>query len=115
MKNLSLTFCLAIAALFGSVKGGFAGSDLPPCNGKSMWNGHNCVGSNIFDNGNKVTTGDEYTLVVETIPGLNQNLLSYCQLHRDGFDLLIDEKGGILKHRSLASICQSSLFYTLGL
>ena len=28
-------------------------SDLPPCNGESMWNGHNCIGSTIWDNGNK--------------------------------------------------------------
>ena len=28
-------------------------SDLPPCNGESMWSGHNCVGSTIWDNGNK--------------------------------------------------------------
>ncbi|MDA9822659.1 trypsin-like peptidase domain-containing protein [Paracoccaceae bacterium] len=52
MKNLSLTFCLAIAVLLASVGGGFA-SDLPPCNGMSMWSGHNCVGSFIFDNGKK--------------------------------------------------------------
>ena len=52
MKNLSLKICLAIAALFGSVGSGFA-SDLPPCNGMSMWSGHNCVGSFIFNDGNK--------------------------------------------------------------
>ena len=42
MKNLSLTFCLGIAALFGSVGSGFA-SDLPPC--PSSGYKHNCFGS----------------------------------------------------------------------
>ena len=53
MKNLSLTFCLAIAALFGSVGSGFA---LPKCQGSPVLYGtsehemeiyknwHNCVG-----------------------------------------------------------------------
>ncbi|MDB2423615.1 hypothetical protein N9X05_16885 [Paracoccaceae bacterium] len=49
MKNLSLTFCLAIAALFGSVGSGFA-SDLPDCSGSPtnsasvMANWTNCFG-----------------------------------------------------------------------
>ena len=43
MKNLSLTFCVAITTLLASVGSGFA-SDLPPCRGESMWYGHNCFG-----------------------------------------------------------------------
>jgi len=47
MKNLSLTLCLAIAALFGSVGGGFA-SDLPDCPKYRHPTGfpwHNCFGT----------------------------------------------------------------------
>ena len=44
-------------------------------------------------------TSDTYTLEVENIEGLNQSLISYCQLHRDGFDLHISKNGGALKHR----------------
>ena len=51
MKNLSLTFCLAIAAFFGSVGGGFAGSDLPPC--PSSGNLHNCFGTYTYAHGSK--------------------------------------------------------------
>ena len=50
MKNLSLTVCLAIAALFGSVGSGFA-SDLPPCPSSGYLN--NCFGTYTFANGNK--------------------------------------------------------------
>ena len=32
-------------------------------------------------------SGDSYTLRVETISSLNQNLFSYYQMKRDGFDL----------------------------
>ena len=42
MKNLSLTFCLVIAALLASVAAGIA-SDLPPC--PSSEYKHNCFGS----------------------------------------------------------------------
>jgi hypothetical protein len=48
MKNLSLTFCLAIVALFGSVGGGFA-SDLPPCPASGYL--HNCFGTYDFQSG----------------------------------------------------------------
>jgi len=44
-------------------------------------------------------TGDSYTLRVETISTLNQNLLSYYQMKRDGFDLHFSEDGDFLKHR----------------
>ncbi|MDC0431956.1 trypsin-like peptidase domain-containing protein, partial [Paracoccaceae bacterium] len=55
MKNLSLTFCLVIAALFASVGSGFA-SDLPPCPEyrhptKSPW--INCFGSFTYPKGGK--------------------------------------------------------------
>ena len=55
MKNLSLTFCLTIAALFGSVGSGFA-SDLPDCPEyrhptKSPW--MNCFGSFTYPKGSK--------------------------------------------------------------
>ena len=36
MKNLSLSFCLVIATLFGSVGSGFAGSHLPKCPGSPI-------------------------------------------------------------------------------
>ena len=49
MKNLSLTFCLVIAALFGSVGGGLAGSDLPPCPSSGFC--HNCFGIHVNSNG----------------------------------------------------------------
>jgi hypothetical protein len=50
MKNLSLTFCLVIAALFGSVGGGFAGSDLPDCiKSAKVWN--NCFSTETWENG----------------------------------------------------------------
>ena len=49
MKNLSLTFCLAIAALLASVGSGFA-SDLPPCSSLSF---HNCFGTYTWENGKK--------------------------------------------------------------
>ena len=51
MKNLSLTFCLAIAALLASVGGGSAGSDLFPCSLSGYK--HNCHGVWNFDNGDK--------------------------------------------------------------
>ena len=59
MKNLSLTFCLAIAALLASVGSGFA-SDLPPCPEyrhptKSPW--MNCFGTYTFASGNKYVGG----------------------------------------------------------
>ena len=51
MKNLSLTFCLAIAALLASVGSGFA-SDLPDCiKSAKVWN--NCFGTWISTSGNK--------------------------------------------------------------
>ena len=50
MKNLSLTFCLTITALFGSVGSGFA-SDLPPCPSSGYKN--NCFGTFTFASGNK--------------------------------------------------------------
>jgi peptidoglycan hydrolase-like protein with peptidoglycan-binding domain len=56
MKNLSLTFCLVIAALLASVGSGFAGSHLPKCpespwisddyNSDPSW--HNCIGTFLF-------------------------------------------------------------------
>jgi hypothetical protein len=48
MKNLSLSFCLAIAALFGSVGSGFA---LPKCPSDSSLLWHNCFGAWINSNG----------------------------------------------------------------
>ena len=49
MKNLSLTFCLMIAALFGSVGSGFA-SDLPDCiKPANVWN--NCFSTETCENG----------------------------------------------------------------
>ena len=51
MKKMSLTFCLAIATLFGSVGGGFAGSDLPAC--PSSGYGHNCFGTYTWESGSK--------------------------------------------------------------
>ena len=45
--------------------------------------------SSSLDGDAGALTGDTYTLEVETIEGLNQSLISYCQLHRDGFDLHI--------------------------
>ena len=50
MKNLSLTLCLGIAALFGGVGFGFA-SDLPPCPASGYF--HNCFGTWTWDDGNK--------------------------------------------------------------
>ena len=50
MKNLSLTFCLGIAALLGSVGSGFA-SDLPDCPSSGYF--HNCFGTYTFADGNK--------------------------------------------------------------
>ena len=44
MKTLSLTFCLVIVVLFGSVGGGFA-SDLPDCPSDETVSWHNCFGS----------------------------------------------------------------------
>ena len=52
MKNLSLTFCLVITALFGSVGGGFA---LPECSSDPSVSWHNCFGIHTFANGNKYT------------------------------------------------------------
>ena len=52
MKNLSLTFYLAIAALFGNVGVGFA-SDLPLCEESAeIWN--KCFGTSTY------ASGDEY-------------------------------------------------------
>ena len=52
MKNLSLTFYLAIAALFGNVGVGFA-SDLPLCEESAeIWN--KCFGASTY------ASGDEY-------------------------------------------------------
>ena len=64
MKNLSLTFCLVIAALLASVGSGFA-SDLPDCPEyrhptKSPW--INCFGTFTWSNGDKYVgefKGDE--------------------------------------------------------
>ena len=53
----------------------------------------------IVDKDTGILTGDTYNLEVETIEGLNQSLISYCQLHSDGFDLHISENEGSLKHR----------------
>ena len=55
MKNLSLTFCLVIAALLASVGSGFA-SDLPDCPEyrhptKSPW--INCFGTFTWSDGDK--------------------------------------------------------------
>ncbi|MDA9949689.1 trypsin-like peptidase domain-containing protein [Paracoccaceae bacterium] len=50
MKNLSLTFCLGIAALLANVGSGFA-SDLPPCPSSGYKN--NCFGTFTFASGNK--------------------------------------------------------------
>jgi hypothetical protein len=50
MKNLSLTFCLGIAALLASVGGGFA-SDLTPCPSSGYF--HNCFGTWTWANGDK--------------------------------------------------------------
>ena len=52
MRNFSLTFCLAIAALFGSVGGGFA-SDLPPCPASGYK--HNCFGKEVSPGGSSYT------------------------------------------------------------
>ena len=60
MKNLSLTFCLAIVALFGSVGGGLA---LPTCPSspkfvstyKDILNWHNCVGTVTYGSSAKYT------------------------------------------------------------
>jgi hypothetical protein len=52
MKNLSLTFCLVIATLFGSVGGGFA-SDLPDCPTDQSKRFHNCFGTYTFASGGK--------------------------------------------------------------
>jgi len=49
MKNLSLTLCLGIAALLGSVGSGFA-SDLPPCSSLPF---HDCFGTYTWANGDK--------------------------------------------------------------
>ena len=50
MKNLSLKICLVIATLFGSVGGGFAGSDLPDCiKSAKVWN--NCFSTETWENG----------------------------------------------------------------
>eukprot|EP01048_Picozoa_sp_COSAG05_P003492 COSAG05_NODE_162_length_15499_cov_23.006104_2_plen_301_part_00 len=49
--------------------------------------------------GNGVPTGDKYTVHIETVDKFNQNLLSYHQLHQDGFDLHIDGENAILRHR----------------
>ena len=54
MKNLSLSFCLVIAALLGSVESGFAERDLPDCSGeyeKNTWN--DCVGNLLQGNGHR--------------------------------------------------------------
>ena len=51
MKNLSLTCCLAIAALLVSVGGGFA-SDLPPCPASGYF--HNCFGTESYNDGKYV-------------------------------------------------------------
>jgi S1-C subfamily serine protease len=63
MKNLSLTFCLMIAALLGSVGSGFAGSHLPKCPGSPFlyergkpvitvrWD--DCIGIKLWSNGEK--------------------------------------------------------------
>ena len=56
MKNLSLKICLVIAAFLASIGSGFA-SDLPPCKNQSMWKGHNCFGSYVFDGGEKFEKG----------------------------------------------------------
>ena len=48
MKNLSLTFCLAIVALLASVGNGFA---LPKCPSDSSLLWHNCFGAWINSNG----------------------------------------------------------------
>ena len=66
MKNLSFKICLVIAALFGSVGGGFANSHLPNCPGspisvttyKEIFNWHNCVGTVNYSTGAKYT--DEF-------------------------------------------------------
>ena len=50
MKNLSLTFCLAIAALFASVGSGFA---LPKCPSDTKVYWHNCFGTHTWDDGDK--------------------------------------------------------------
>jgi hypothetical protein len=51
MKNLSLTFCLAIATLLASVGGGFA---LPKCpSGSSDVRWHNCFGTYKYESGMK--------------------------------------------------------------
>ena len=51
MKNLSLTFCLAIAAFLASVGSGFA-SNLPPCDQSSdFWD--NCFGKYTYKNGDR--------------------------------------------------------------
>ena len=50
MKNLRVSFCLAIVVLFVSVGSGFA-SDLPPCSNSRYFD--NCFGTYTFSNGDK--------------------------------------------------------------
>ena len=50
MKNLSLTLCLVIVALFGSVGGVFA-SDLPRCPSSGYFD--KCFGTWTFEDGDK--------------------------------------------------------------
>ena len=54
MKNLSLTFCLVIAALLASVGSGFA-SDLPDCPSNPSVTWEKCFGTHTWDSGNKYT------------------------------------------------------------
>ena len=51
MKHWSLTFCLVIAALFGSFGVAFAGSDLPKCPSSGYFD--NCFGTWSAGNGYK--------------------------------------------------------------
>ena len=53
MKNLSLTFCLAIAALLASVGVGIAGSDLPDCPSDPSLRRHDCFGYYSWANGHQ--------------------------------------------------------------
>ena len=54
MKDLSLTLCLVIVALFGSVGGGFALSKCPS-DPNAFW--HNCFGTYTYEGGKTIANG----------------------------------------------------------
>ena len=102
MRKLSLTFCLVIVALFGSVGVGSARSDLPPC--PSSGYKHNCfgaLGTYGFQNGWKYVgefrNDKEHGKGMLVHPDGLRYVGEWKEGYKDGQGIFIDERYGTTK------------------